>query len=241
MSSSNPAESFKSFLLTGTAASAAIVFPFRDLVAKSYQQRGLAVPKMTLLEGFRAGCKAAPTVGLIVAAQDSLSQFVDQQWKKMGLVNDPEKFSVLTSFGTPAVVGLATAGPLAVFNGYSNGMTAKASLMQLKGRMGLMLCGAIALQETAFVAGIKARDQINKLSDNPFVVYGAAFACGALGSFAGHPFNTAITLWQKNLSVSPRHFYLGALRKTRAIGCFALLLKLQMDAVNYFARKGNHE
>lgn len=240
MSSSNLAESFKTFLLTGAAASAAIVFPYRDLVAKSYQQRGLSVPKMTLLEGVKAGCKAAPTVGGIVAAQLLLSHLADQKWRKWGLVKDPDKFSVLTTFVTPALVGLVTAGPLAVFNGYTNGMTPKASLKQLKGRVGLMLCGAIALQETAFVAGIKANEQMNKLGDNPLVVYGATFACGGIGSLAGHPFNTAITRWQKNLNVSPRYWYLGAARKTFAIGCFALILKLEMDAINYLRRR-NHE
>jgi hypothetical protein len=240
MSSTNETVSFSSLAESGLIASTAIVLPFRDLIAKSYQQTGQPVPKITFLKGVKEGVKAAPTIGFIVGGQLWLSKWIDQQWKNKGFVNDPTKFNYLKTFGTPAVVGLVTSPLLAIFNGYTNGLTAKDALLQLKGRAGLMLCGTIALQETAFVAGIKAKEQMKGFVENPFAVYGATFAAGAIGSLTGHPFNTALTRWQKNMSVSRHQLYLGAVRKTRAVGWFALIMKCQEDALNYFKERGKY-
>src|SRR5271154_2614781 len=51
------------------AASVAIVPVYRDLVAKSAEQKGQPVPPMTHREGMKKGVKAAPVVGMLVGSQ----------------------------------------------------------------------------------------------------------------------------------------------------------------------------
>jgi hypothetical protein len=241
MSSSNNTDGFMSLLGAGFAAAGATPLPFRDLIAKSYLQRGEKVPRITLLEGMKASVKAVPFFGTIVGGQLFFSRWLDNQWVNRGFVQDPKKFHPITSLGTPAIVGFVTAPVLAVINGLTNGLTITKSFAQLRGRAGFILCSVIAVQETAFVAGLQAGEQINKLGNNPLVGYAGAFATGALGSLAGHPCNTLLTRWQKNLPFSYKQSYWGAVTKARAIGFFALIMKCEKDAYNYFMEKKHHQ
>jgi hypothetical protein len=86
----------------------------------------------------------------------------------------------------------------------------------------------IAIQETAFVAGMSVSERVAqrikaKVGESKLVDYGSAFTAGALGSLAGHPANTALTRWQGGLSVSPHQLMWGSLRKARAVGAFAVI------------------
>ena len=80
-------------------------------------------------------------------------------------------------------------------------------------------CGALAVQETAFVGGFSAADLLaNQMKlmfgDNKAVEYSAALISGAGGSLAGHFANTAVTRWQNNLPVeSFRQLWWGAFKK----------------------------
>jgi hypothetical protein len=61
--------SWASYLVPPVAASLAIVPVFRDMIAKSALQKGMPVPKITLLKGLQEGIETAPIVGGIVGTQ----------------------------------------------------------------------------------------------------------------------------------------------------------------------------
>ncbi len=218
--------SVASYIVPPFTASVAIVFVFRDMVAKSAEQLGQFVPSMTFREGVKRGVKAAPTVGAIVGTQMILQNMVEK-----ALVGD--KPSLSSKFASSAIVGTASAPVLAVFNGQTMGRGVRESLRKFSPRQGL----AIAVQETAFVIGISASDQLatkmrKKFGDTKAVDYTATFVAGAAGSLAGHPANTALTRWQAGLTVD--HFsqlMWGAARKARAIGCFAVLYKFGKETL----------
>ena len=217
------------YIVPPFAASAAIVLVFRDLVAKSSQQKGQPVPHMTMLEGLRGGLKAAPTVGIIVG-----TQMVVQSAVEKALVGDKNKVSLVSMLASSAIVGAVSAPVLAVFNGQTMGWSVGESLRKFSVKQGL----AIAVQETAFVGGLSAADRLavamkRKFGDNKIVEYTAAFTAGAAGSLAGHPANTALTRWQSGMAMdSFRQSMWGAARKARAIGFFSVIYKFGKETLN---------
>lgn len=218
-----------SFAIPPVAASGAIVPVFRDLIIKSAQQRGEAIPSITISEGLKKGLRSAPTVGVIVGTQ----MVIQQQVEKV-LMGDSKSSSFSSSLLSSAIVGAASAPVLAVFNGQTMGKSMWESIRNFTPRQG----GAIAAQETAFVAGISAADKLStkmkqKLGDNKFVDYAAAFFAGAAGSIAGHPANTALTRGQSGMKLESFGQSLwGVARKARAVGCFSVLYKFAKENLN---------
>lgn len=214
------------------AASIAIVPVFRDLIAKSSLQKGEKVLPITIKEGMRQGLKAAPTVGAIVGSQMLIQNVVEK-----ALLGKSKTKSLSTTFESSAIVGAISAPVLAVFNGQTMGWSVLESLKKFSGKQAL----AITIQETAFVAGISASDQLskkmkNKFGDNKAVEYGSTFLSGAAGSLVGHPANTALTRWQSKMRVdSSGQLMWGSIRKARAIGLFAVLLKFGKECLSYKA------
>jgi hypothetical protein len=201
------------------AASGAIVFIFRDLIAKSAEQQGQPIPRITHLEGLKEGLKAAPTIGTIIGAQMGIQGILEKAFA--GNANQGTLSSMLASSAT---VGAISAPIIAVFNGQTMGWSIKKSLQKFSAKQ----AGAIAAQETAFVAGLSAADRLSALmrqefGDNRMVGYAAAFTAGFVGSFAGHPANTALTRWQSGLSIDSHHQLMwGSTRRARAIGFFSV-------------------
>ncbi len=222
-----PWSALSPYLVPPLAASAAIVPVFRDMVAKSAQQKGVPVPQMTLVAGLKEGFKAAPTVGVIVGTQMVIQRAVER-----ALVGDSNKGSLSSAFASSAIVGTLSAPVLAVFNGQTMGWSVRDSLRKFSAKQGL----AIAVQESAFVGGLSAADRLAVVMREQFgqsnvVDYSAAFTAGALGSLVGHPANTALTRWQSGMTVeSFRQSMWGSARKARAVGCFSVLYKLVKEA-----------
>jgi len=217
------------YVVPPLAASAAIVPVFRDMVAKSAQQQGLPVLRMSMLEGLREGFRASPTVGIIVG-----TQMVFQSFCERAMAREPGQAGLPSMLASSAVVGAASAPVLAVFNGQTMGWGVRESLRRFSARQAL----AITVQETAFVFGLSAADRLaavmkGRFGDNSVVEYTAAFTAGALGSLAGHPANTALTRWQKGMTVDNwRQSMLGAARKARAVGGFSVVYKLGKETLN---------
>ena len=214
------------------AASAAIIPVFRDMVAKSSLQRGHQAPSLTLMEGWKGGMKAAPTVGAIVGAQMVFQNFVEKT-----LIGDSNAETLSSALASSAIVGTASAPVLAIFNGQTMGWTVRESLRKFSARQGI----AIAVQETAFVGGLSIADKLSiemkrKFGNNKAVDYTAAFVAGAAGSLAGHPANTALTRWQSGMRVDSLHQLMwGSIRKARAVGGFAAFYKFGKEALNSMA------
>lgn len=217
------------YVIPPVAAAVAIILPFRDMIAKSALQKGQTIPHMTLIGGMNEGLKAAPTVGAIVGTQMIVQSVVEK--RLMGESKIPTLSSTLIS---SAIVGIASAPILAIFNGQTMGWTMQQSLRKFSLQQG----AAIAVQETAFVGGLSAADQLekamrNRLGSSPAVDYTAAFIAGAAGSLAGHPANTLLTRWQSGLPIeSAQQLMWGSLRKARAVGGFAVGYKLIKETMN---------
>jgi hypothetical protein len=209
------------------ASSVAIVPVYRDLVAKSAQQKGQPIPAMTHREGMKKGVKAAPVVGMLVG-----SQLVSRSLVERVLVgsNGGSLASVLAS---SAIVGLVSAPVFAVYNGQTMGWTMVESLR----RFTLLQGVAIAVLETTFVVGVSVADRLGlamrrRFGDHRMIDYAAAFVTGAVGSLVGHPADTALTRWQNGMRVENfRQLMWGSARKARAIGSFSVLYKLVMDTL----------
>ncbi len=216
------------YVVPPVAASLAIVPVFRDMVAKSAQQKGEPVPSMTFKEGVKGGSKMAPTVGGIVGTQMAIQRVVEQAVKQ-----DSQPGNVFSKLASSAVVGMTSAPVLAVFNGQTMGWTAREALKKFSLKQG----GAIAAQETAFVGGLSVADNVaavmkEALGDNKVVDYMAAFVSGVAGSVAGHPANTALTRWQSGMSVDKvRQLMWGVCRRARAIGGFSVGYKFCKEAL----------
>lgn len=211
------------------AASGAIILPFRDLVAKSAQQLGSPVPCLSLVTSIKQGMKAAPTVGAIVGSQMVVQNVVEKY-----LLGESGTKSLSSTLASSAIVGAISAPVLAVFNGQTMGWTIRESLKKFTAKQGM----AIAIQETAFVGGLSAADQLTgvmrqSFGDSKAVDYVAAFIAGASGSLAGHPANTALTRWQNGKIVeSIPQLMWGSIRKARAIGIFSVCYKLGKESLN---------
>ena len=217
------------YVIPPIAATTAVVLPFRDLIGKTWQQKGLPIPPLTMWNGVKEGLVNAPKVGAIIGVQMGLQKVVE---KGIGEHVNPEGLTgKLVSSG---IVGIASSPFLAVFNGGAANLSTLESIKRLSFKQ----CGALAVQETAFVGGLSAADLLAqqmklKFGDNKAVEYSAAFISGAGGSLTGHFANTAVTRWQNELPVeSFRQLWWGAFRKGRAIAFFSLFYKLGKDALN---------
>jgi hypothetical protein len=217
------------YVVPPIAASAAIVPAFRDMIAKSAQQKGLPIPSMSFKASVKEGFKAAPTVGAIVGTQMVLQKVVENI-----LSAESTSQSLSSTLTSSAIIGTASAPVLAVFNGQTMGWSARESLRRFSAKQGL----AIAIQETAFVGGLSVADQLavvmkKRLGSSKAVDYIAAFIAGAAGSLAGHPANTALTRWQSGMPVENfSQLMWGSLRKARAVGIFSVVYKLGKDTLS---------
>ncbi len=211
------------YLVPPMAAAVASIPPFRDLMAKSCMQRGEVVPKISVLHGLKEGIKGAPTVGLMVGSQMILQNNLEKGFSSWGV----DKESLMPALSSSALVGLITAPIVAAFNSQTMG---KGVIHAVK-NISIRQCGAVALQEAAFVAGIKLADPLAikakaSLGDSKVVECAVAFFSGATASLIGHPGNTALTRWQSGLPIEGFHqLKWGALRKAWAIGVFSIIYK----------------
>lgn len=211
------------------AAAAAIIPVFRDMVAKSTEQKGEAVAPMTVRESFRRGVKSAPTVGAIIGTQMVIQALIEEA---IAPKSDREGISsVITS---SVIVGAGSAPVLAIFNGQTMGLSVRETFRTFSVKQVM----AIVVLETAFIGGLSVSDRLalvmrRHFGDNKSVDYTAAFLAGAVGSLLGHPADTCITRWQSGMVVdSTRQLMWGSLRKARAIGGFSVFYKLGKEALN---------
>ena len=216
------------YLVPPIAASIAILPAFKDLVAKSAEQKGLVVPHMSFREILVGGLRMAPTTGLIVSSQIFLQSVIEK-----ALIKDKDKASLPLTIASSAIVGVFSTPILAIFNGQTMGWSFQKSLQ----RSSPMVLLAIAVQETAFVSSLSATENLiplvkDKVGNTKVFKYTTAFITGALSSLVSHPANTAVTRWQNDLEVtSLRQSMWGAMRKARAIGVFAVVYKLGKETL----------
>jgi hypothetical protein len=223
------------YLIPPLAASVAIIPVFYGFVAKSAQQIGKPIPRMTIKEALKGGVQAAPTIGVIVGTQMIMQNAVEKAlMENIGNNGKPSFTSMLVS---SVIVGGISAPALAVFNGQTMGRTVTESLRSLSVKQ----TTAIVFRETSFLFSLiisgSVSEAMKRISgDNKAVEYSSAFVSGAIGSVIGHPADTALTLWQKGMKVECfRQSMRGAPMKALAVGGFSVFYKIAKDTFQSYS------
>ncbi len=221
------------YLIPPFAASFAIILPFHGFVIKSAQQEGRPIPRVTLKKAIIGGIRAAPSIGTTVGIQMIGQGYLERLLKK--ITKQKDKLSFSSMIVSSLAIGIISAPPLAVFNGQTMGHSVMQSLRMLSAKQAM----AITCRETSFLFSIRISDPLGKamkdiIGDNKFVEYSSAFFSGVIGSFVGHPADTALTLWQRKMKlVSFRQLMRGAPMRAFATGSFAVFYKLAKQFFNY--------
>ncbi|MBI5346154.1 MAG: hypothetical protein HZB76_03325 [Chlamydiae bacterium] len=229
---------FSPYINPPLAAMAAIVPVFYGFAAKSAQQLGLPIPRMSVRKAVEGGWKAIPAIGITVGLQ-----MVGQGFVENAIMGASDKKDQKPSFATmligSAIVGGISAIPLAVFNGKTMEKTARQALMALSAKQ----VGVIISRETIFLLSIRMIGPLSaymkhSCGENKAVDYGSAFASGAIGSIIGHPFDTALTLWQKGMEVkNVRQLMRGCPMKALAVGGFSVCYKAANELLESASKK----
>lgn len=204
-------------------ASGAAIFPlFYGLVLKSAQQLEAKPPLMSVKEALKGGAKVSKTLSLMVGTQMIVQNELDRLTKGVAYA----------SLWNSMLIGAISAPMLVVFNGYTMNQTAKDSLKGLK----LRNVAAIMYLETSFLFSMRLALSTNEamksyLGEGNLTSYAGAFISGALGSLVGHPADTALTRWQKELPVPVRVLYYGAPVKAVTLGVFSIFYKAIKESV----------
>ena len=220
----SPREIWTSYV-TGPLAGALAVIPvFYGFEAKIDQQLGKKIRPMNMKNSLIEGCKAAPIIGIQMAVQNVVEKYLMKKFQ-----DDPKQPpSFAAMLASALFVGLISTPPLAIFNGKAMGQTPMQSLKALS----RWQTGAIVARETSFLFSLRIIDPIQKVmkrtfGDNKAVEYGSAFIGGGIGSLIGHPADTALTLWQKEMKIeSLSQTMRGAPVKALTVAVFAVLYKM---------------
>lgn len=223
------------YLASPFAAAAAVVPTFRGFVVATARQSGTKVPPFILKQTFAQGCKAAPTVGLVVGVQTTLEKAAEHAIKARLVTSDaPSVAQTMASFASTCFAGFVTSPIYAVFKGQSRNLSVVQSLRAMTPQQ----AGAISVRETCFLGGLKMSTPVSdaakkQFGDTKAVQYSSAFVSGAAGSLAGHPFDTALAILQEGKKmVWGRQAFRGACARTVAGGAFSAVYALVKDVFN---------
>ena len=214
------------------AASSAVTLVFYGFIAKSAQQLGNPIPRMGMKTALLEGCKAAPTIGVIIGTQMGAQKVAETALTPL-MKRSGEIPSFAPMFVSSMIVGALSAPALAVFNGQSMGQTVGKSLKLLNAKQ---TC-AIVARETSFLFSIRVSEPVSEFmkhscGDNKAVELGSTFATGAIGSLIGHPADTALTLWQKGRKVENfRQMMRGGPMKAATVGVFSIFYKMAKECI----------
>lgn len=216
------------------AAGSAIVPTFYGFAVKSAQQTERPLPRMTPYQAFVKGMSAAPTVGAIMGlqtyVQKKVVEYVHQYFgQEQNAQASPELLAASSIFAG------AVSSPLyAILNGQSNNQRPLDSLRSLTFPQG----AAITVREGAFFGGLTMAESVSDLAKRRFgktktVEYVSAFASGLIGTFLGHPADTALTRWQQGMTADLfRTAFRGAPTRTLAGGLFSVAYKFVKDKLS---------
>ncbi len=220
------------YVNSSIAASAAIVPVFYGFVGKSSLQTGKPLPNMLPKEIFIGGLKAAPTIGITIGSQMFVQNMAEEALiTYFGYTKENLDFKAMLV--SSIATGILSTPPLAMFNGQTMGRSVWLSLKSLS----IKQTAAIVSRETSFLFSLRISDPISKAikgiyGDNKIAEYGATFISGVALSVVGHPADTALTLWQKDLKVeNPQQLMRGVFTRALAIGGFSILYKAAKETL----------
>lgn len=220
-SSQNSWSTFTSYAVHPIAAGIAFVPVFYGFKAKSDLQLGFKMPRLNIKESFIGGCKTAPSIALIIGTQITAQRILE---KTLFKPSEDHPASFPSMLACSIIVGAASSPALAIFNG----MTMRQSAMQSLKALSFKQVGAIMIREASFLCSVRVTGPVGEIAkrhfgDNKAIEYSSTFISGMIGSFVGHPADTALTLWQKGMTLENcRQSMRGALTKSLAVGGFAV-------------------
>lgn len=210
-------QNYGSYVVPPVAATLSIVPAYYYLVKKSALQASKPM-ELSYAECFKMGMKAAPTVGGLVGYQMVLNERIERS------LNLQKDSSFTSKLAVAAVVASLSTPLIALVNGQALGQK---GLLPLK-NLSKMQAVAITAQETAFVLGLSAAENVSAEMHlrgwtHPAVDYGSAYLAGFMGSMVGHPANAWLTLMQAGVrEMHPSMLSRGTLTKAHGIGLFAM-------------------
>jgi hypothetical protein len=193
---------FDSYALPPLSLGLSIIPTYYGYGLKTAQQLGQPFT-MTYLQACKAGMKAAPILGGNVGAQ-LITQNAVEKFFSVNQKN-PTSFDYMKMFSSAFIVAGVSSPFLAIFNGRTLGWTVSESLR----RFTVQQAGAIVARETFFLGSLRISEPFGlfiqeRFGEHQFIGLGTNFATGAFGSLMGHPPDTLLTLWQKN--IKPKNF-----------------------------------
>lgn len=213
-------ETLKNYAFCSLAAGGAILVPYYGFEVKTAQQLGTPIPRWSPLPALFGGLKAAPKIALIIGTQMSTQDLLE---KTLSNENEPPSFSSVIK--SSAIVGAVSSPFLAALNGQTMGYSFVEAIKRIQARQ----IAAISAREVGFLFSLRVSAPFSQwmkaqYDDSRAVELASSFSAGALGSLFGHPFDTALTLWQKDMRViSLRQLSYGGPVKAIATGLFAML------------------
>jgi hypothetical protein len=230
-------DQFSPYVNPPIAAMIAIVPSYYGFVAKSFQQIGEKIPHMSVMEAVKGSFKAAPSIGVTVGTQMVVQSLVEKAIMMRSDKKD-QKPSFETMLVSSMIVGGVSALPLAVFNGQTMGQTVRQSLKAFSTKQAI----AIIARETSFLFSLRVSAPLSaymkgSCGENKAVDYVSAFASGAIGSIVGHPFDTALTLWQKSMEVNFHQLMRGSPMKALAVGGFSVFYRAANELLESASNK----
>lgn len=230
---------YRSFLpelrpvLEQSATASIVIVPcFFGLVVKNALQLEQPVPRLKPGKLLKMAGKAAPTTGIIIAFQLTSEGWANNYMKaRSGKKN--ERLSLGQTVVSSAFSGLVAAPALAVLNGQASGMSVVEAIRKISSRQ----IAVLVMRETSFVASLKLSVPLSiYMKDRWGESRATDFACGAVsgatGSLIGHPADTAVTRWQKGLTiVHVRQYMNGGAVKATTMAVFTGLYTVMTKAL----------
>jgi hypothetical protein len=188
---------FNSYVLPPLSVGLSIIPTYYGYGLKTAAQLGEPF-HMTYAQACKAGLKAAPilggTVGLQLITQNAVEKFFYIEQKSTTTID------FLKIFASSFIVAGISSPFLAIFNGKTLGWDVSQSLR----RFTVQQAGAIIAREACFLGSLRISEPFSiffqeKFGQLPLIGVGTTFLTGAFGSLLGHPTDTLLTLWQKNL------------------------------------------
>lgn len=204
-------------------ASASIVPLMYFFMIKTARQTEEPILEMNLRKVIKQGFKAAPTIGLIVGPQLSLQPVLEKIMREALMKNPQNNEKVrFTPLASSFAIALLSTPALAVFNGQTMGYTIMKSLKSLSAKQ----TAAIVSRETSFLFALSISRPLSEAmkevtGDNKATKIGSVFFGGMIGSIMGHPFDTALSVWQKEKNVNPKKLMAGSPMRALGLGLFA--------------------
>ncbi len=235
------------YVIPPVAASVAIIPCFYGAIVKTAQQAEEPVPRIalrklnakiphiTLRELTKRSFKASPTVGCVIGTQVVVQGLVEKVLKKSPSDEDSNLNNFSHMLISSVIVGAASIPGIAAYNGQTMGRHVIDSLKMLS-RWEAM---AILTRQVSLVFSLRITEPLNihmkELTGDKMTLYGSATISGMIGSIIGHPADTALTRWQKNLKIKNlRQLMNGAVSRTIAGGAFAacyIFVRKQLESI----------